>query len=67
MNRCLAPTVSGRYLSLVGREVIALWRVHGQGVREFARSLERSASTFPGNCVATPPHTYRRECKASTV
>ncbi len=36
---------SGRYLSFVNREEIALWRVQGHGVREIARRLGRAAST----------------------
>jgi IS30 family transposase len=36
---------SGRYLSLVEREEIALWRAQGLGVREVARRLGRAAST----------------------
>src|SRR5215213_8822044 len=45
------PTVSqaplsGRYLSFVEREEIALWRARGCGVRTIARHLNRSASTI---------------------
>jgi IS30 family transposase len=36
---------SGRYLSFVDREEIALWRAQGHGVREVARRLGRAAST----------------------
>jgi transposase, IS30 family len=44
------PTVSqaplsGRYLSFVEREEIALWRARGDGVRAIARRLHRSPST----------------------
>lgn len=41
-----SPPTSGRYLSLGEREQIALLRVQGQGVREIARQLGRSASTI---------------------
>jgi len=37
---------SGRYLSFVDREEIALWRAQGHGVREIARRLGRAASTI---------------------
>lgn len=37
---------SGRYLSFVEREGIALWRAQGLGVCEVARRLGRSASTI---------------------
>jgi IS30 family transposase len=40
----LAP-LSGRYLSIVEREEIALLRARGYGVREIARRLSRSPST----------------------
>ena len=36
---------SGRYLSFVEREQIALWRAEKLGVREISRRLDRSAST----------------------
>ena len=41
-----APPPTGRYLSLVEREQIALLRARRQGVREIARQLARSASTI---------------------
>src|SRR3989442_15058441 len=41
----LAP-VSGRYLSFVEREEIALMRAGGCGMREIARQLGRSPSTI---------------------
>jgi transposase len=41
-----SPPATGRYLSLVEREEIALLRVQGSGVREIARQLERAASTI---------------------
>jgi IS30 family transposase len=43
---CLAPTVSGRYLSFAEREEIALLRAQHAGVREIARRLGRSPSTI---------------------
>jgi IS30 family transposase len=42
----LAPTVSGRYLSFVEREEIALLRAQNAGVREISRRLGRSPSTI---------------------
>ena len=41
-----APPPTGRYLSLVEREQIALLRAQRQGVREIARRLARCASTI---------------------
>ncbi len=41
----LAPR-SGRYLSLVEREEIAILKANGSGVREIARQLARSPSTI---------------------
>jgi IS30 family transposase len=38
--------LSGRYLSFVEREEIAILRAQGEGVREIARRLRRSASTI---------------------
>lgn len=46
VNPCLAPTVSGRYLSFAEREEIALLRAQDFGVRAIARSLGRSPSTI---------------------
>ncbi|WP_344248230.1 IS30 family transposase [Actinocorallia libanotica] len=43
---CLAPAVSGRYLSFAEREEIALLRARQAGVREIARILGRSPSTI---------------------
>ena len=37
---------SGRYLSVVEREEIALWRAQGHGVRDVARRLGYAASTI---------------------
>jgi IS30 family transposase len=45
----LAPSskpLSGRYLSFVEREEIALWHAQGHGVREIARRVGRAASTI---------------------
>jgi IS30 family transposase len=45
----LAPSskpLSGRYLSFVEREEIAIWRAQGHGVREIARRLKRAPSTI---------------------
>jgi len=41
-----APQPTGRYLSFAEREEIALSRARGDGVREIARQLGRSASTI---------------------
>ena len=46
VNPCLSSVVSGRYLSFVEREEIALLRARGLGVREIARRLSRSPSTI---------------------
>jgi IS30 family transposase len=46
VNPCLSSRVSGRYLSFVEREEIALLRAQGRGVREIARRLGRSPSTI---------------------
>jgi len=46
VNSQLAPTLSGRYLSSINREEIALWRAQGCGVQEIARRLGRSPSTI---------------------
>src|SRR5215207_4756407 len=46
MFRSSAKPLSGRYLSLVEREEIALLRVQGHGVRQVARQLRRAASTI---------------------
>ncbi len=40
-----APPLSGRYLSFVEREQLALLRAQGLGVRECVRQLERAPST----------------------
>lgn len=46
VNPALPATTSGRYLSFAEREEIALLRARGDGVREIARQLGRSASTI---------------------
>ncbi|MEN9621401.1 MAG: hypothetical protein RL499_1594 [Actinomycetota bacterium] len=46
VNPQLPETVSGRYLSFVEREEIALLRVQGHGVREIGRRLHRDPATI---------------------
>jgi IS30 family transposase len=46
MFRPSAKPLSGRYLSFVEREEIALLRVQGCSMREVARRLGRTASTI---------------------
>jgi len=41
-----APPLSGRYLSFVERELLALLRAQGHGVRACARHLDRAPSTI---------------------
>lgn len=41
-----APEPTGRYLAFAEREQLALARARGEGVREIARQLSRSASTI---------------------
>ena len=41
-----APLPSGRYLAFTDRELIALWRAQGHGVRHIARQLARAPSTI---------------------
>jgi IS30 family transposase len=66
VNPSLSPTVSGRYLSFVEREEIALFRVQGFGVREIARRLNRSASTISRELRRNAStRTWRLEYKAS--
>lgn len=45
VNPCLAPELSGRYLSFGEREDIAVLRAKDLGVREIARRIGRSPST----------------------
>ena len=68
VNPCLAPTVSGRYLSLSEREEIALLRARGAGVREIARNLGRSPSTISRELRRNAStRTYRLDYKATTA
>src|SRR3954452_17721979 len=46
VNPCLVANVSGRYLSFVEREDIALWHAQKVGVPDIARRLGRSPSTI---------------------
>ncbi|MBA2338555.1 MAG: IS30 family transposase [Acidimicrobiia bacterium] len=46
MSPHLSPTVSGRYLSFVEREEIAILRARQLGVREIARRIGRDPSTI---------------------
>lgn len=46
MFRSSAKPLSGRYLSLIEREEIALFRVQGHSMQEIGRRLSRSASTI---------------------
>jgi len=46
MSTVTQAPLSGRYLSFVEREEIALLRAQGQGVREIARQIGRSPSTI---------------------
>ena len=66
VNPCLFPKVSGRYLSFVEREEIALLRAQGLGVREIARRLSRSPSTISRELRRNAStRTWRLEYKAS--
>lgn len=68
VNPQLPATVSGRYLSSAEREDIALWRAQGEGVREIARRLGRSASTISRELRRNAStRTYRLEYRASTA
>jgi IS30 family transposase len=46
VNPCLAPGVSGRYLSFSEREDIAVWHAQEVSAREIARRLGRDPSTI---------------------
>jgi IS30 family transposase len=46
MSTVSQAPLSGRYLSFVEREEIALWRARGYGIRAIARRLHRSPSTI---------------------
>jgi len=62
---CLAP-VSGRYLSFVEREEIAILHAQHVGVREIARQLGRSPSTISRELRRNAStRTYRLEYRAS--
>jgi IS30 family transposase len=66
VNPCLPPVVSGRYLSFVEREEIALLRVQSAGVREIARQLGRSPSTISRELRRNAStRTYRLDYKAT--
>jgi hypothetical protein len=66
VNPCLAPCVSGRYLSFSEREDIAILRAQGRGVREIARRLGRSPSTISRELRRNAStRTWRLEYKAS--
>jgi hypothetical protein len=64
----LPPTVSGRYLSFVEREDIAIWRAQKAGVREIARRLGRSPSTISRELRRNAStRTWRLDYRASTA
>jgi len=64
----LAPSVSGRYLSFVEREDIAVWHAQKLGVREIARRLGRSSSTISRELRRNAStRTWRLEYRASTA
>jgi IS30 family transposase len=66
VNPCLSSAGSGRYLSFVEREQIALLRARGLGVREIAQRLERSPSTVSRELRRNAStRTWRLEYKAS--
>ncbi len=63
-----AKPPSGRYLSFVEREEIAILRAKGLGVREVARRLNRSPSTISRELRRNAStRTYRLEYRASTA
>ena len=66
VNPRLPATVSGRYLSFVEREEIALLRATGAGVRDIARELGRSPSTISRELRRNAStRTYRLEYRAT--
>jgi IS30 family transposase len=66
VSPCLAPIVSGRYLSFVEREDIAILRAQGLGVRDIARRLDRDPSTISRELRRNAStRTWRLEYKAS--
>jgi IS30 family transposase len=68
VNPCLAPSVSGRYVSFAEREDIAIWHAQRVGVREIARRLRRSPSTISRELRRNAStRTWRLEYRASTA
>jgi IS30 family transposase len=68
VNPCLPPTVTGRYLSFLEREEIAIFRAQNLGVREIARRLNRSPSTISRELRRNAStRTWRLDYKASTA
>jgi IS30 family transposase len=68
VNPCLAPTITGRYLSFTEREDIALYRAQGHGVREIARRLGRDPSTISRELRrGASTRTYRLDYRATTA
>lgn len=68
VNPQLSTTVSGRYLSFVEREDIALLRAQGLGVRAIAPRLGRDASTISRELRRNAStRTYSLDYKASTA
>jgi IS30 family transposase len=66
VNPCLPLVVSGRYLSFVEREEIALLRAQRAGVREIGRRLGRSPSTISRELRRNAStRTYRLDYKAT--
>jgi IS30 family transposase len=66
VNPCLPLAVSGRYLTFVEREDIAVLRGQGVGVREIARRLGRSPSTISRELIRNAStRTYNLDYKAS--
>jgi len=55
MRDTSTAALSGRYLSFVEREEIALLKAQGAGVRQIARRLGRDPSTISVSCGVTPP------------
>jgi IS30 family transposase len=68
VNPCLPPTLTGRYLSFIEREDIAVWHAQGVGVREIARRLGRAPSTISRELRrGASTRTYRLEYRASVA
>jgi transposase len=55
MPTFMTSPVTGRYLSFEEREVMALRKAQGAGVREIAREVQRHRRPSPASCAATPP------------